>query len=153
MIENFILTITNMGCIFPAMNYYNSGQYLQAICIILAGLASSLYHTFECKKHNMPGIGFYNTMFHHHLFINLDRFFAIASMYMCYNDSVYDNKLLIVVGLFSMFTSEVLSRFVKPGNNNNHFFGCFKFSEKNVHVVSHALWHIAAFEVARRMSL
>ncbi len=87
--ENIILAVTNIGCIFPAINYYENGKYLQSIFIGLAGLSSFVYHLIECKKHKMPGIGYLNSNFYHQLFINFDRFFAVGSVLLCYTPNVF----------------------------------------------------------------
>lgn len=142
--ENIILSITNFGFILPCINYFNNQQYLQSIFIGLSGCSSIIYHMIECKKHNMPGIRYFRSNFYHNLFINIDRFFAVGSVIVCYIPKVFNYPYLILIGLLSIFISEILSRFIKSKNI---------LSEKNIHVISHSIWHIVVFELVRLLSI
>ena len=88
----------------------------------------------------MLGIKYFRSNFYHNLFINIDRFFAIGSVIVCYTPKIFNYPYYILIGLISLLISEILSRFLKS-------------SEKNIHVISHSILHIVVFELARLLSL
>ena len=58
---NIIVTASNLIGIYGVSNYFQKGLYLECIVILSSITFSIIYHLFENKKHNMPGMGFFRT--------------------------------------------------------------------------------------------
>lgn len=137
--ENLILSLTNLYAIFPFVQYYQKGLYLKASSITFAAISSFVYHLIETHKHHMPGIGIFNDRVSHHIFLNLDRFFAFFAIYQCFSFKILNYPYHVIFALSMVFISEVISRLTSY--------------EKIIHVITHSLWHISIFEIARLLSI
>ncbi len=68
---------------------------------------------------------------------------------------------LVILALVSVFISEAVSRYIEPINKNwrfnenriIEFLYSLNLSEKYTHVISHSVWHITVFELARLLSI
>ncbi len=87
----------------------------------------------------MPGIGIFNDKLSHSIFLNFDRFFAFFAIYQCFSLKILNYPYHVIFALSMVFISEVISRLT--------------LYEKNIHVITHSLWHISVFEIARLLSL
>lgn len=96
-------------------------------------LSSVAYHLIEKHKHQMKGIGYFNDIVSHHVFLNIDRIFAIAlgSQILFDYQRWYTDKYIIGCGLIG-FTLMTLSEMVYKKN-------------KFMYIITHCGWHLLAF--------
>lgn len=147
MIENLIVTASNLYAAAPTWDYYIHNMDLPMVAIILSAIASMLYHLFEHQKHHMPGMGIFGDPCSHIILINIDRFCAVGAIIVCAvtakwkNVDIYVFCLVAGIGLISVFISEFVSKFFPDK------------VEKWVHVFFHSVWHILAFECARELAV
>jgi len=136
-LPNLILSFTNINAIFAIYNYYYCQKYIQMLSITSIMIISIFYHLIEHHKHNMPGIGILNSKFYHNIFLNLDRLFSVIAIITCYDPIIFslDYILFIIIALISMFIAENIAKTVP------------------VYVLTHSIWHLSVFEIARWLSL
>ncbi len=108
-------------------------KYFVALCIFCAFASSVCYHMIERHKHGMRGINIFCDKTSHHIFLNIDRFFACLLVYVMFDIKyIYhvDIVLTFIIGLLCMGLSEMV----------------FKGSQYQMqYIVTHCLWHIFAF--------
>lgn len=134
--ENVLVAASNLYAVVPIYVAANRGQPFYAGVLCMAMGFSLLYHMIEHHKHGMTGLGS-GTLEEHDVCINLDRFWAVCAvmtglwMQQDIYTFLYDHMFPIAVGLQLLFTSE-------------------RTTNKRVYILTHSLWHIAAFHMAYR---
>lgn len=105
--ENIILALTNLYAIRAVGIAVKSNLPWQALAVAAAALASIAYHLIECQKHGMPGIGVFESMLSHRVFINIDRVAAIGAVVTLGSAPfVWSEKELVFLAFLSLVLSE-----------------------------------------------
>ena len=130
--ENVLVAFSNLYALLPIYRAIRISNWLTAIILTGAMVSSIVYHLLECHKHQMPGLWFGRSEFIYHLTINIDRLFALLSVYIFYDPTMlWNHRYLAGIALASMTISETIYRY-----------------EKRPYIFFHIIWHILAFHLA-----
>lgn len=137
--ENIIVAASNLYAILPIAYNYQHNHLFNAFILTCAMAASIAYHLIETHKHNMPGMPIFRSYEWHNFFINIDRFFAFACIFILFDiNNILKFNGFILVALLHSYLSEVYFR------SND---------DKYKYILTHIIWHIMAFQIAYIFSL
>jgi len=128
--NNFLVASSNLYAVIPIYNSRSKSEFWILMC---AMISSIVYHMIEHHKHGMRGIGVFDSKLSHHIFLNIDRFFAILAFLKFFDIRLLSKNYLlttILLGFMMMGLSEIV--FYTP------FF-------KRSYIMTHCAWHVLAF--------
>jgi len=161
---NVALALSNWVGYYGFRVYRSSGYARSSLLVMFSMVASTAYHLIEHQKHELPGIGsvisglgWFNSMSAHELFINLDRAGAVAlvltSMWGLYQEHIlmstmYKHRQEVVLALtFSLISEslhymrELYLNYLSPQAIQLTF------------AMTHTIWHILAFHLSNECAL
>lgn len=129
MIENIFMMATMIPMGYPLELAVNQRDYISAILILSASIASMAYHLVENQKHNMRGIiKGENSVKLNKVLLNVDRLCAILLIMNYFNMFIRSDIKVWIVGIYlltCMITSETF----------------FKY-DRNLYIILHSIWHV-----------
>lgn len=145
MLENIIVAATNLHGVWAIRNFSEAGDVLRAAAVLAAMLSSIVYHLFEHQKHHMPGMGIFGDKKSHEMLIMVDRVCALFAITFCATPpsilGIMPISIISAAGVSAMIMSELVAPKLPPRH------------DRLVHIVFHSIWHLCAFEAARRISI
>ncbi len=136
---NLLLSCSNIGAAFAAVLAFNEGEYLLAVALANAGVASFLFHSCECNKHPvLPGLLQYPVS--ESSLLTYDRISAVACVAVVastYGLSAVVSNPLVWLALGVNAISEL------------HYVGIVKNPKWDIYVYTslHSLWHVLVFGI------
>lgn len=127
MIENMVTASTNFVGFYSAAVCKHKGYTTEALYIYTAAFLSFLYHSYESRKHNMPGI-FKSPLWLENLLLNLDRTAALSNLiYWQHAHLILERYTALCLSLVYVLMLSELTNY------------------KPTFIILHNVWHIGVF--------
>lgn len=141
--ENIIVTLTNLPCIYPIYISYKNKDYITTTSITYVASASIISHLFENHKHGMPGFGLSQNV--SYILNRLDVFGSVLVIsrfaYLLYKKYGF-NKNIVTQNYKLTFSAIVCAIFLRISEYDK-----YNTELKNMYIVTHSIWHMGIFTV------
>ena len=128
--ENMLCAVTNLCAYWPITNAFNNGDVCTGTILSYVATASFISHLVECHKFDMPGVGFSTRT--SYILNRMDVLgCALVGFRLSYLVAQHGlTQRLALCGLGALCLNVI---------------SCHGHNSKTFYLVTHNLWHVAAF--------